>query len=48
MGFEAANPRFNLAVESPPHGDQDVEDRDEGYNFCPVHGSTLASLGVEA
>ena len=31
-GFEAADPRFNFAVEPPPHGDQDAQDRDEGYN----------------
>ena len=44
-GFEAANadfnapdPGFDLAVEPPPHGDQDAQDGNEEYNFCPVHG----------
>ena len=29
-GFNAAGPRFNFAVQLPPYGDQDAQDRNEG------------------
>ena len=45
-GFQAADPRFDLAIKPPPHGDQDAQDGDEGYNLCPVHGATLADPDV--
>lgn len=42
-GCEPAEVRFGFAVESPPHGTQDAQDRDEGDNCCPVHISTAAA-----
>ena len=47
-GFQAADPCFDFAVEPPPHGHQDAQDGDEGHNFCPVHGTTLADSEVPA
>ena len=46
--FNAPDPRFDLAIQPPPHGHQDAQDRNEGYNFCPVHGFTLADSEVPA
>ena len=34
--------RVDPAIESPPHRAQGAQDREEGGQFCPVHGSAIA------